>query len=164
MRSRGCYISRTDKDVATNMDNAGNTNVIAIDPGTEKCGLAVLDECGQVRVQEIVAVENLAQRVAQVARKYAPAVLVVGDRTGSRKFLELLEREGITRLVKRVEPVDEHLTSQEARRRYLERRRSCSLLYRIIPIGMQIPDRPYDDYVAVILAERYIRQRGQRLH
>lgn len=146
------------------MDNAQDTNVIAIDPGTEKCGLAVMDEQGHIRMQEIVAAESLVQRVAQVAKKYAPAVLVIGDRTGSRKFLELLEREGITRLVKRVEAVDEHLTSQEARKRYLERRRNRSLLYKLIPLGMQVPDRPYDDYVAVILAERYLRQRGNRLH
>ncbi|NLA58084.1 MAG: pre-16S rRNA-processing nuclease YqgF [Firmicutes bacterium] len=150
--------------MAKKMDSAGSTNVIAIDPGTEKCGLAVLDESGLVRVQEIVAAESLAQRVAEVAKKYAPAVLVVGDRTGSKRFLERLEREGITRLVKRVEAVDEHLTSQEARRRYLQRRRSRSLLYRLIPLGMQVPDRPYDDYVAVILAERYLRQRSKRLH
>ncbi len=145
------------------MDCTWKTNVIAIDPGTEKCGLAVLDESGRVIVQEIVEADKVAQRTAAVAKEYAPAVMVIGDRTGSRKFLETLEREGITGLVERVETVDEHLTSQEARRRYLEQRRSRSLIYRIVPLGMQVPDRPYDDHVAVILGERYLRQRGKDL-
>jgi len=145
------------------MDEGRKINVIAIDPGTDKCGLAVLDGDGQVCLQEVVAAESAVQRVAEVAKRYAPAVLVVGDRTGSRRFLEVLSREGITQLVKKIEAVDEHLTSEEARRRYLERRRKRSVIYRLIPLGMQVPDRPYDDYVAVILAERYLRERAKRV-
>jgi len=132
-------------------------NVIAIDPGTEKGGLAVVGKHGEIRLQEIVPVPRLLGRVAALAREYGPAVIVVGDRTGAVRFMELIELGGVADLVVGVETVDEHLTSQEARKRYLEERRSKKPWpYRIIPLGMQVPDQPYDDYVAVILAERYL--------
>ncbi|NMB46091.1 MAG: pre-16S rRNA-processing nuclease YqgF [Firmicutes bacterium] len=131
--------------------------IIAIDPGTEKCGLAVVSIDGEIRLQEIVREKDLLGRVRGVARHYSPALVVVGDRTGAERFMELVEQEGIAELVAGVEAIDEHLTSQEARRYYLEeRRRAGSWLYRIIPLGMQVPDQPYDDYVAVILARRYL--------
>jgi RNase H-fold protein (predicted Holliday junction resolvase) len=143
------------------MDRARNEvdNVIAIDPGTEKCGLAVVSIDGQIRLQEIVSVPRLLEKLAAMARQFGPAIIVVGDRTGAERFMELIQVGGIADLVVGVETVDEHLTSQEARKRYLEERRRKGWHYRLIPLGMQVPDQPYDDYVAVILAERYLMER-----
>lgn len=134
-------------------------HIIAIDPGTEKCGLAVMGIDGKIRLQKIVPVLQLTGEVKALARQYGPALMVIGDRTGADSFMEMIEEANITELVIGIETVDEHLTSQEARKRYLmERQRRGSWLYRLIPVGMQSPDQPYDDYVAVILAERYLKE------
>ncbi len=134
-------------------------HIIAIDPGTEKCGLAVVGVDGKICLQEIVPVSQLKDTVKGVARQYGPALLVVGDRTGAESFMDMLKEADMAGLGSGIESVDEHLTSQEARKRYLvERQRKGSWLYRMIPLGMQSPDQPYDDYVAVILAERYLDQ------
>ena len=59
---------RINEDVAKCMDEGRKINVIAIDPGTDKCGLAVHDGDGQVCLQEVVAAESAVQRVAEVAK------------------------------------------------------------------------------------------------
>lgn len=143
------------------MDKAGKRfqHIIAIDPGTEKCGLAVMGVDGKIHLQKIVHVPQLTGQVKALARQYGPALMVIGDRTGAESFMNMIEEAGIAELVVGIETVDEHLTSQEARRRYLvERQRRGSWLYRLIPVGMQSPEQPYDDYVAVILAERYLKK------
>ncbi len=135
--------------------------IIAVDPGTEKCGLAVVEIGGDVLLKEIVPAEGLIRRMADMAGRFSRAMVVVGDRTGAQRFMELIRSEGICALVLGVEAVDEHLTSQEARIRYLaDRRKKGKWLHRLIPLGMQTPDQPYDDYVAVILAERYLKLRA----
>jgi len=137
---------------------SGCRNIIAIDPGTEKCGVAVVGIEGEVHLQEIIPVSELVPKVEELARHYGPARIVVGDRTGAGRLMGLIEIDSIWDLVVGIEAVDEHLSSQEARRRYLEdRRRKGSWVYRLMPLGMQVPDQPYDDYVAVILAERYLK-------
>jgi len=135
--------------------------IIAIDPGTEKCGLAVADMDGQIVLQEIVPAVELIGTVGDVARQFSPALLVLGDRTGAKKLRGLFHSHGIEDLVIAVKLVDEHLTSQEARMRYLrDRQRQGKIIHRLIPLGLQVPDQAYDDYVAVILAQRYLKQLG----
>lgn len=142
-------------------DAAEAKYIIAIDPGTEKCGLAVADMGGKIVLQKIVPAVELIDTVGDVAKRFSPALLVLGDRTGARKLRRLFHSRGIEDLVIAVKLVDEHLTSQEGRMRYLrDRRKHGKLIYRLIPLGMQVPDEAYDDYVAVILAERYLKHLG----
>ncbi len=52
--------------------------------------------------------------------------------------------------------VDEHGTSELARNRFIALE-PLPLIQRLLPRGMRSPHRAYDDYVAVILAERHFR-------
>jgi len=72
--------------------------------------------------------------------------VVIGDRTGSAEIVSALMEEGC-RL--EIVAVDEHMSSMEARERYLRETRKG--IARFVPIGLRTPKEPYDDYVAEIL-------------
>lgn len=107
---------------------------------------------GRVLHREVVARDRLAWRVAELAGEYAVHVVVVGDATGSQEVL----RE-VSGLGRPVETVPERGSSLEARRRYF-RDHPARGLARLIPEGLRVPPRPVDDYVAEILAERFLEK------
>ncbi len=131
--------------------------ILALDPGKQKFGYAVLDEEKQVLTQGIETVEKMEEICAVLTARYAPRVAVVGDRTGSKEFSALLQKVFAGRL--KLATVNEHASSQEGRRRFLLANRKG--WRRLIPLGLQSPSRPYDDYVAVILGERYLDAIGR---
>lgn len=134
-------------------------HVIAIDPGTEKCGIAVLSTDAVVAERMVVERADAIATLERLAAAYRPAVLVLGDRTGSKSFRSELEKAGICRLVESVHAVDEHMSSLEARERYF-REHPPRGIRRFVPRTMQIPPVLFDDYVAVVLAERFLKTKG----
>jgi len=133
-------------------------HVIAVDPGTDKCGIAVLTEERAVVLRKVVPREIAVRELQSLAASFRPAVLVMGDRTGSKAFLRELETAGFSAQVEGIHTVDEHLSSLEARDRYFLENPPRGLR-RLIPRTMQTPPVLYDDYVAVVLAERYLTER-----
>jgi len=126
--------------------------VVAVDPGRHKCGLAVFDH-GQLVKQDVVARSDVMAAIEPLLT--AGSLVVVGDRTGSKKFVsEICSRFGI--MESRIVLVDEHRSSEEARRRYWRENRPRGLR-KLLPLGMQVPPEPVDDYVAVLLGERYLQ-------
>jgi RNase H-fold protein (predicted Holliday junction resolvase) len=126
--------------------------IIAIDPGREKCGLAVVTRGGEVIVREIIQLNDLTMRISHYLGRYGVRNIVLGDRTGSRNVRELIRSAGISN---DVAFVDEDRSSEIARKRYLMEHPGKGIA-RLLPIGLRTPDEPIDDYVAVILAERYL--------
>lgn len=126
--------------------------IIAIDPGQEKCGLALLRFTGEVVFQDVVARHRLAEEVRRLHQAHHPRVIVVGDRTGAREVVPLLEE---LHLATPVQLVDEHRSSEEGRRRYFAANPPRGWR-RLLPRGLLTPGRPHDDYVAIILGERYL--------
>lgn len=130
--------------------------VIAVDPGRDKCGLAVVKADGTVLVKGIIAREEAAEQVKRLAHAHGVDTVVLGDRTGSRPLAQEIRaafgEPGAGAL--RVAFVDEHESSMEGRRRYLEDH-PLRGLGRLVPLSMRTPGEPFDDYVAVILAERF---------
>ncbi len=129
-----------------------NAVVLAVDPGSHKCGVAVVDQGLRVRARLVVETAGLAACVRDLLRQHPVSALVVGDRTGSRRITAVLT---FLAGAPPVHAVDEHLSSLEARRRYF-RENPPRGLRRLIPLGLQVPPCPVDDYVAVILAERFL--------
>jgi hypothetical protein len=126
--------------------------LLAIDPGREKCGVAVVTYRREVLVQEIVGLDDLHLRVAHCIGRYGITLIVLGDRTGAREVRELLRRGGFQQ---EIAFVDEHRSSERGRERYLLAHPARGW-ERLLPVGLRTPNHPYDDYVAVILAERYL--------
>ena len=125
--------------------------ILGIDPGNEKCGVALLYR-GVLLEKRVVSRKELF-RVVQAIWP-GEGVAVLGDRTGSQKFLNELKSQN-PELYHKVVLVDEHLSSVEARQRYWDDHRPRGWK-RLIPVSLQVPPEPFDDYVAVILAERYL--------
>jgi RNase H-fold protein (predicted Holliday junction resolvase) len=124
--------------------------ILAIDPGSQKCGLAVVDAQAEVIDKTVVATAKLIPAVIEQTKRYVITVIVIGNRTKSKEIKAALLPLGLP-----VESVEEDNSTLEGRYRYL--RENTSGLARLLPIGLRIPRRPFDDYVAVILAERYLK-------
>lgn len=131
--------------------DAASPVVIAIDPGRAKCGVAAVSPSGKVQHQGVVPTETMCAELTRLLQSYSPVAVIVGCGTGCK---ELLAR--ITDAVNPipVHQVDEAHTSEEARRRWVQAN-PPSGLGRLMPQSLRCPDAPYDDYVAVILAERW---------
>lgn len=131
-------------------------HIIGIDPGRQKCGLAVLTEAGVCARRCVISTERLEEVVCELVREFSPVKVVLGDRTGATDFrrrLDALAADSISGV--EVHMVNEHRSSEEGRRRYLlEHRRGWR---RIVPLGLQWPTEPYDDYVAEVLALRFLQ-------
>ena len=130
--------------------------VLAVDPGRAKCGVAVVDARAGVLHHEVVAQEQLEERVATLVRRHAPDVIVVGDRTGSVEVQRRLQALDVVRAAGGVRTVDEKNTSLEARRRYFQANPPKGL-WRLVPVGLRVPPGPLDDWAAVVLAERFLK-------
>ncbi len=125
--------------------------VVAVDPGRDKCGLAMLGADGQVLRRAIVPRERAAEIAAQWARG-ADAV-VVGRATTGREVARELEAAG----VQRVEMADEKGTSLQARELYWLANPPCGWR-RLVPRSFLVPPVPVDDWAAVALGRRYLKQ------
>ncbi len=146
--------------------------LLAVDPGSDKCGIAVLNPVagavvdavagagtgGEQRtiLKEVVPAGEALIRVKALVEKYPIKIVVVGDRTGGKAFVRELEQAGVIAGDRRVALVDEHLSSQEGRRRYLKDHPGRGLA-RLLPDSLRAPAEFFDDYVAEILAERYLQ-------
>jgi len=139
--------------------------VVSVDPGREKCGVAVVTNDLELILKEVVSRDEAVDRVLELAGKHGAYRIVLGDRTGSREFaceiakaakgdLSLADKQ--QRPYPEVIFVDEHESSMEGRRRYLLDH-PLRGLGRLIPVSLRTPSEPFDDYVAVILAERFFQ-------
>jgi RNase H-fold protein (predicted Holliday junction resolvase) len=132
-------------------------NVLGIDPGTRKCGFAVLARAGEPALtQGIVALDALAAALDAVVRAYPIAIAAVGRGTNATNITPVIAALGVP-----YELVDERATTLEARG-YFFRDHPPRGWKRFVPRGMLLPDRPIDDYAAVLIAERLMHERAAR--
>ena len=129
-------------------------NIIGVDPGTGKIGLAVLNASGDVVTKAVFRKDEWSDEcLGRILKKYIPFTLVIGNGTGMENI-----RKIITTLVKEsfeIKIVDEKGSSELARKEFLI---SLSPLKRtFFIIGQIIGTARFeiDDHVAVILARRY---------
>jgi RNase H-fold protein (predicted Holliday junction resolvase) len=130
--------------------------VLAVDPGTSKCGIAVVRRDENLRIhllwRAVVPTDQVAQTIKEAHDQYPVHLMIVGGGTNSKAVVhevrELFPSMGI--LV-----VDEKETTLQARERYwLHQGRKG--WRKLLPSTMQVPPEPFDDFVAMILAERVL--------
>ena len=131
------------------------STVLAIDPGRDKCGIAVLSPQGDVLLHEIVPTGALETRVSELAAEYAPRIFM-GDGTTSAAAKARIEAQ-----VGAVTLVDEYRTTEEGRRLYWAENPPRGWR-RLVPRGLLTPTVPVDDFAAVALARRFLAGTARR--
>ncbi len=126
--------------------------IIAIDPGREKCGVAVLTVNRRTLVQKTVSAGKLAAVLKALEIRYQITVFALGSGTTGKMTKKMLEEEFPSM---KVVVVDEYRTTDEARKRYWQENPPKGLL-RFIPSGMLVPPVPVDDFAAVVIGEKYL--------
>jgi len=132
--------------------------VLAIDPGHAKCGMAVAcrKEDGTIELlwRAIAPTEQLENKVREAESAHPYSMVIIGSGTTSKEVVDRLRKlhPSIGILV-----VDERDTTLLARERYwFENPRRG--LRRLLPATLQVPPEPVDDYVALILSERVLKE------
>lgn len=128
--------------------------VLGIDPGTRKCGYALVGAVRQTPAElGIVPTEDLGPVLAEIVARFAPSAIALGGGTHAGAIGEVLATLGIP-----VEIVDERATTLLARERYFAANPPKGWR-RLVPRGMLLPPRPIDDFAAVLIAERLLARR-----
>jgi len=123
--------------------------VLGVDPGTAKCGLAVVDAQGECLYRRTVALAELVQTLEEGAlRALRPRVAALGDRTGTAAVRVLLV-QALPEVPVRTVP--EHRTTELARKLYWEYHPPRGWR-RLMPRGLLVPPEPLDGYAAELLA------------
>lgn len=122
--------------------------VLAVDPGTSKCGLAVVGREGGCLQRVIVNREDLITQVRQYLESFPVERVLVGGATGSKPVVQELKQH----LSVPIEVVNEFRTTERARGRYFKDHPPRGF-WRLVPLGLQTPSVAIDDYAAIVMAE-----------
>jgi RNase H-fold protein (predicted Holliday junction resolvase) len=134
--------------------------IIAIDPGRAKCGIAVVDEAFEVIYRAVVRTTQLTTILPELCSTHSPTTVVLGNGTGSAVIHQSV---AALSLACPVVIVEECHTSEAARARYIAEVPARGWR-RLLPHTLRTPEAPYDDFVAVILAERWWRENLKTPH
>jgi RNase H-fold protein (predicted Holliday junction resolvase) len=136
-------------------------NILGVDPGRQKTGLALIDQSGQILWRSIVPTDEFGVAVARLLEEWPVDHIALGHSTGSEAAAIVLKKllEARPSPVK-VGIVDERDSTLEARELYFEAHPPLGLR-RLIPRGLQCPSEPIDDFAAAILARRALKGRSQ---
>lgn len=126
--------------------------ILGLDPGRDKCGVAVINSDNQVVYQQVIdSIEAIAV-IKQLWQQFSVNLIVMGNGTTSNSWRKQIEASVSKELA--IVEVDETNSTLEARDRYWQ-------MYppqgwqRLLPQGLRVPPRPVDDIVAILLIERY---------
>ena len=123
---------------------------IGLDPGRSKCGLVRSEQTtGQIEVAAVLSPEECFKQIAIWRERPGLEGVVLGDGTGSKHWQRQLNDLGLA-----IQVIPEAGTTLAARARYwqLEPPRGWR---RMLPEGLRLPPRDYDDVVAQLLLERH---------
>jgi RNase H-fold protein (predicted Holliday junction resolvase) len=125
--------------------------ILGLDPGTRKCGYALLDGAGSPPIMlGIAALAQLPAALETIVATHPLDMVALGRGTNSAQVAQILNALGLPYTL-----VDEHETTLRARGRFFADHPPRGWK-RFVPRGMLLPDRPVDDYAALLIAERYL--------
>lgn len=128
-------------------------SVLGVDPGTRKVGYAIADDAQSPPLAlGIEPLETLLACLAPLLGRYPVSAVALGRGTNAGAVAGLLAPLGVP-----VHLVDEHDTTYRARSLYFAANPPRGWR-RLLPLGLQLPPRPIDDYAALLIARRYLAQ------
>ena len=131
--------------------------ILGLDPGRDKCGMAVIDNEQTVVYQQIINSQEAIATIQKLVREFTVDLIVMGDGTTCKIWQQQIESIATMPVV----TIDETNSTLEARDRYWIMYPPKGL-QRMIPQGLRVPPRPVDDIVAILLIERYLDLKKNR--
>lgn len=125
-------------------------SVLGIDPGRDKCGVAVLNSAGEIIFQRVIATADLEAALKNLVAQNEIELAILGDGTTHKAAEKILRAVGLS-----VQIVDEKHTTEEARRLYWKKNPPRGWR-KLLPTSMQVPPEPVDAIVAEILVRRFL--------
>ncbi|MEI7576274.1 MAG: pre-16S rRNA-processing nuclease YqgF [Armatimonadota bacterium] len=132
--------------------------VLSIDPGTSKCGLALVqrESNGTINMlwHDVVPIDSVLVKLHEAYIVHEFHLVILGDSTGSKQVKTAIRRHlpSMGLLV-----IDEKETTIQARERYWESNPRTGWR-KLLPASLQVPPEPYDDFAALVLAERVLSE------
>jgi len=127
--------------------------IIAIDPGTKKCGYAVVDSNLSVLQREVISTDEIPQTIEDGLNIYKIDKIILGNGTNYKKIEERL-KDNFPQL--KIILIEEEFSTLEARKKYFETHPPRGI-FKFIPLSLRVPPGHYDDFAAVLLAEKYFK-------
>ncbi len=127
--------------------------IIAIDPGTKKCGYAVVDSNSSVLQREVISIEETTKVIENSLNIYQIDKIVLGNGTNYKSIEESLKNH-FSQL--KIILIEEKFSTLGARKKYFEAHPPQGI-FKFIPLSLRVPPGHYDDFAAVLLAEKYFR-------
>lgn len=127
--------------------------ILAIDPGNNKCGLALLNEDAEVLEQKIIPRQDIIAILTNYYSKDSISALVIGQSSFGKDLEKELSKAGLNFNIVTISEKDSTL---EARKLYWQNNPAKGL-WAIIPATLRFPLVPIDDYAAIILGNRYLK-------
>lgn len=130
--------------------------ILAVDPGKDKTGCAVVEEDGSLVVKKVVPTVSYEKEIGLLLSRFPVRAFIMGNGTRhqemkdrSEKLLKAMEREIPVIMV------DEKYTTEMGEAWYWKDHPARGLA-RLIPRGMRTVPVPVDDYVAWIIGNIYL--------
>jgi len=127
--------------------------IIAIDPGTKKCGYAVVDFNLSVLQREVISTEKIIKNIEDSLNIYQINKIILGDGTNYKQIEKKL-KDHFPRL--KIILIEEDFSTLEARKKYFKAHPPRGI-FKLIPLSLRVPPGHYDDFAAILLAEKYFR-------
>jgi RNase H-fold protein (predicted Holliday junction resolvase) len=134
------------------MPDNWKTYLLAIDPGRDKCGIALLTDAGEIAAKSICKRDRFEDVVKELMGEYKPSRVAVGDGTGSSEIIKILE--GM--VGEKVAVVKEKGTTLEARE--LAWREQPPKGYRWLPKIFWPDPADLDAWAAVVIGRRFLER------
>lgn len=134
--------------------------VLSIDPGREKCGIAIvhapIDSGLKVLWQVIVPRQTLPSQLPELIDRFHPDAFLLGDATTSRELAALLQLQWPQMPLHIVDEAGSTLAARELFWQAHPPRgwRRC------VPLSLQMPPVPLDDFAAIVLARRFFHNQS----
>ena len=127
--------------------------VIAIDPGTKKCGYALVNSNLSVLQRKVIPIEEIEKNIKNSINNYKINKIVLGNGTHYKIIEEKLKHHFSQ---SKIILIEEEFSTLEARKKYFEAHPPRGI-FKLIPLSLRVPPCNYDDFVAILLAEKYFK-------
>lgn len=131
--------------------------ILGIDPGTRKVGFAIIeDDRSPALARGIEPLESFVDRIRDIVTLHPVRAVALGSGTNASSLAAMLDVLAVP-----VHIIDETDTTYRARALYFSEHPPRGWR-RLLPLGLQLPPGPIDDYAAMLIARRYIARGAER--